>query len=501
MASAGMAPGGESFAQRLRRLEDAEQIRQLNLAYRRHLDARDLDSYGALFAADGEWLGGTGYGKGPAGITAMLKERLAGNPGPPGPTSWHLVTESDIAVHGDRATGTVSWALIQRGAGDTPVMRLLGHYDDQYVRENGRWRYQRRVARTDIPGRPLDLPAGWSAGWPVPPPGLDAPASPAPEDNLAPRLRRLEDREQIRRLTQQYRRHLDALDLVAYGRLFAGDGEWLGGTGYGKSPAGITAMLTERLPARRPDGPSAWHLVAEPETELDGDRATGVATWGWVGRGDGVPPALRLLGHYQDSYVREDGQWRFQRRIAHTDIPHRPLDLPAAWAAPPVGAGGTASAGGPGGAGGAGGAGGDAEARLRRLEDLARIRQLFVEYKTVLDKQDFAAYAALFAADGEFIAGSQVAKGRAAIRALVEGMPGSLLGSGPGEDFHLVVNPLIDLDPADPDRATADVTWLYVVKGDDGGPSLAKLGHYEDELVREDGRWRFGRRAAPTDIG
>jgi SnoaL-like domain len=40
-----------------------------------------------------------------------------------------------------------------------------------------------------------------------------------------------------------------------------------------------------------------------------------------------------------------------------------------------------------------------------------------------------------------------------------------------------------------------------VVKGDDGGPALAKLGHYEDELVREDGQWRFGRRAAPTDIG
>jgi len=34
----------------LRRLEDAAQIRQLNLEYRRHLDARDLDAYGRLFA-------------------------------------------------------------------------------------------------------------------------------------------------------------------------------------------------------------------------------------------------------------------------------------------------------------------------------------------------------------------------------------------------------------------------------------------------------------------
>jgi hypothetical protein len=74
-----------------------------------------------------------------------------------------------------------------------------------------------------------------------------------------------------------------------------------------------------------------------------------------------------------------------------------------------------------------------AEERLRRLEDLEQIRQLFVEYKTVLDKQDFAAYGALFAADGEFVAtpqeGLQQARGPAAIQALVEAMPGSLLGS------------------------------------------------------------------------
>jgi hypothetical protein len=488
---------GDSLTERLRRLEDAEQIRQLNLAYRRHLDARDLDAYGLLFADEGEWLGGTGYGRTPAGITAMLTERLAGNPAPPGPTSWHLVTESDINVHGDRATGTVTWALVQRGDGDRPVMRLLGHYDDVYVRERGRWRYRRRIAYTDIPYRKLDVPAEWAAGEPAGTDGSRASSesSESSDGEIEARLRRLEDAGQIRRLTQEYRRHLDARDLDAYGRLFAEDGEWLGGTGYGKTPAGITAMLTERLPARGPDGPTAWHLVTEPEIELDGDRATGIVTWAWVGRGDADTPAMRLLGHYQDTYVRERGRWRYQRRIARTDIPHRELELPAAWAA------GDTTSGGEGEAAAAGGP----DERLRRLEDLEQIRQLFVEYKTVLDKQDFAAYGALFAADGEFVAtpaeGLQQAKGPAAIQALVEAMPGSLLGSAPGDDFHVVINPLIELDPADPDRAQAQVTWLYVVKGEDGLPALCKLGHYDDQLIREAGRWRFLRREAPTDIG
>src|SRR5690348_11227710 len=233
-----MAHSGDSLAERLRRLEDAAQIRQLNLEYRRHLDARDLDAYGRLFAADGEWLGGTGYGRGPAGITAMLKERLAGNPGPPGPTSWHL-----------------------------------GSDDDVYVRERCRCRYRRRIAYTDIPYRTLELPADWADGA-VPWAGGDASTAPA-DDDIEVRLGRLEDADQIRRLTQEYRRLLDARDLDGYGRLFAADGEWLGGTGYGQTPAGITAMLNERLPARSSDRPTAWHLVTEPEIDLDGDRATG----------------------------------------------------------------------------------------------------------------------------------------------------------------------------------------------------------------------------------
>jgi hypothetical protein len=313
------------------------------------------------------------------------------------------------------------------------------------------------------------------------------------------RLRRLEDAEEIRRLIQDYRRHLDDHDLVAYGLLFAADGEWLGGTGYGKSPAGITAMLTERLPARAEGGQSSWHLLTDPVIMVDGDRATGLLTWAWVGRGDGDVPVMRLLGHYEDTYVREDGRWRFQTRIAHTDIPHRESEVPAGWGKPAA-AGEPAPAPAPASASGNPDLPDTAE-RLRRLEDLEQIRRLFTEYKNVLDRQDFAAYAALFAAGGEFAAGAGAAKGHAEIQALVEAMPGSLLGAAPGADFHVLVNPLIELDPADPDRARAELTWLYVVKGSDGGPALAKLGHYNDELIREQGQWRFLRREAPADIG
>jgi uncharacterized protein (TIGR02246 family) len=139
----------------------------------------------------------------------------------------------------------------------------------------------------------------------------------------------------------------------------------------------------------------------------------------------------------------------------------------------------------------------DLEARVQRLEDREAIHTLFMRYRRCLDEKDFSGYAALFARDGEFVAAGGSASGREAIERLVDGMRGSLLTAVAGEDLHIVVNPDIVIDG---DRATAYSTWIYVVRDPDGGPSLCKVGHYEDELVREDGEWRFARRFAPMDM-
>jgi uncharacterized protein (TIGR02246 family) len=142
-----------SLEARLRRLEDLEEIRRLAMDYRRHLDAHDLASYAGLFAEDGEWVGNTGHGRGPAGIRAMLEERLPANPPAPGATRFHLVSDPVIDLDGDRATGAVTWALVTRAAGDRPELTLLGRYVDTYRREDGRWTFERREAHTDIPLR------------------------------------------------------------------------------------------------------------------------------------------------------------------------------------------------------------------------------------------------------------------------------------------------------------------------------------------------------------
>ncbi len=63
--------------------------------------------------------------------------------------------------------------------------------------------------------------------------------------------------------------------------------------------------------------------------------------------------------------------------------------------------------------------------------------------------------------------------------------------------WHLITDPSITVDG---DRATAQSLWMHVRRGDGDTPLLPTLGVYEDELVVEDGRWRFLRRSVTRQI-
>jgi ketosteroid isomerase-like protein len=134
------------------------------------------------------------------------------------------------------------------------------------------------------------------------------------------------------------------------------------------------------------------------------------------------------------------------------------------------------------------------EARLQRLEDLAEIHQLFVDYGAHLDAGEFDAYASLFATDGEVKLGPMGrAKGPAEIKALMERVLTSLVGS----TYHVISSPVVQLAG---DTATAQVMWTVIERGPDGQPRLTMTGKHHDELVREAGRWRFKSRRGTIDI-
>lgn len=137
---------------------------------------------------------------------------------------------------------------------------------------------------------------------------------------------------------------------------------------------------------------------------------------------------------------------------------------------------------------------GSIEQRLRRLEDLAEIHQLFVDYGHHLDAGDFDAYAGLFTADGEVRLGPMgSAKGRDQIRALMERVLAGVVGTS----YHLITSPIVRIDG---DTATSEVMWTVVQLGPDGAPVVSMTGRHRDELAREDGRWRFRLRRGFVDI-
>lgn len=137
-----------SLAARIHRLEDIEEIRVVLLNYGRYLDARDFAAYSQLFAKDGEWTGGFGSVKGPAAIQAFMEKNI---PGPNTGHTVHLLSNFVIEVHGDTATAWSRWTYITPNAEKRPALAQAGHYDDQLVRENGQWKFRRRVAGNDIP--------------------------------------------------------------------------------------------------------------------------------------------------------------------------------------------------------------------------------------------------------------------------------------------------------------------------------------------------------------
>jgi uncharacterized protein (TIGR02246 family) len=137
----------ESLAARLQRFEDKEEIQNLLLDYGRHLDSRDFAAYSALFAKDGEWVGGFGTAPGgPAGIKAFMEKAMGTQPN--AAKNYHLLSNFVISVNGDNATAWSRWAFVVPGERGAAIAQA-GRYDDTLVRENGKWRFKRRVASND----------------------------------------------------------------------------------------------------------------------------------------------------------------------------------------------------------------------------------------------------------------------------------------------------------------------------------------------------------------
>jgi hypothetical protein len=123
---------------------------------------------------------------------------------------------------------------------------------------------------------------------------------------------------------------------------------------------------------------------------------------------------------------------------------------------------------------------------MDRLEAYEEIRQLAARYGVLVDARDLDGLLELYSSDTPV--GSRT--GREALRRSF----GRRLGAESWfrVTVHFIGNHMIDLDPDDPDRAAGVVYCRAEHEFEDQWVVSTLL--YQDEYVREDGRWRFYQR-------
>jgi hypothetical protein len=150
-------------------------------------------------------------------------------------------------------------------------------------------------------------------------PALSAQNKPVANPSLEARVQRLEDLEEIRTVLVNYGRFLDARDFYSYSHLFAKDGEWIGGLGKVQGPDAIQAFMEKSIGTT--NTAHNYHLLSNFEIDVHGDTATAWSRWAFVVPGPDKKPVIAQGGHYDDTFVRENGHWKFKRRTAGNDLP------------------------------------------------------------------------------------------------------------------------------------------------------------------------------------
>ncbi len=126
-----------SLEQRLQVLEDKDQIRELTARYCYAVVAQDGPALLEMFTEDGEFYLGDLAWRGRDEMRKLYVDQV-GNIGPKPFIQNHV-----IEVDGEHATGKCAVEIRATEQGES--VTACGYYEDQYRKENGRWKFAKRV--------------------------------------------------------------------------------------------------------------------------------------------------------------------------------------------------------------------------------------------------------------------------------------------------------------------------------------------------------------------
>lgn len=132
-------------------------------------------------------------------------------------------------------------------------------------------------------------------------------------------------------------------------------------------------------------------------------------------------------------------------------------------------------------------------------DDRALIEDLQARYLFAFDFGDPEGYAGTFAPDGILDFGWGEIKGREAIAKFIadgrkrteESRANTPEGKRPSVGRHIINNIVVKVDGK---KAHGVAYWSHMTSGADGRGGVDFFGHYEDDLVKVNGKWLFARR-------
>jgi SnoaL-like domain len=141
----------------------------------------------------------------------------------------------------------------------------------------------------------------------------------------------------------------------------------------------------------------------------------------------------------------------------------------------------------------------------REARDRTEIEALMWRYTRALDTANAEAYAAAYTPDGQFSAGTNVTKGRAALTKMVADIKerqtaAAAKGQPSAPMYHMTMNHQLSF--VDKDHARIEAYWqtVFGAQGQNTPVRVAAAGRSIDQLVRVNGQWLIqSRDVAPRD--
>ena len=345
----------DQLAHDITRLESLRAVKTLQRAYAQYGQYGQWRDMADLFAEQGRIIWGDKPIAGRTAIAGWLAQRSGGalggkRPGlAPGALHTELIDEPlvNLSVDGQSAKGRwMSLSLLGDGKGHARIEG--GVYENEYVREGGRWKiataryypqFEGGYAEgwTNIGGKDLPVvPSHFTpdeAGIPVPPAQGPAPASNLNIFQLEQRVTLLNDEDAIRNIQSAYGYYVDRKMWDDVVDLFAKDSSAeIANSGIQRGHEGVRRVLMRMGPAglshgelnerplfdvnvqMRPDGVEAESRGIE--FGMLGDKAKGTAGW--------------EISAFRNRFIKENGLWKL--KAVHV-VPVMKADYRDGWGA------------------------------------------------------------------------------------------------------------------------------------------------------------------------